>query len=63
MWNIAYEKNERTHHYMMQWCGRDTAVIQLAKFLNRYGNGANDLRPYPNGEGYYRFTNPRLVQR
>jgi len=63
MFNIAFEKDGQTRHYCLQWAERSTMERMLELFIRRYGNGVDDLRPYPNGKGVYHFTNPRIVEK
>ncbi len=57
--NIRYDRGDGTFsHYLQCWVDKATAEIYLAKFVEQYVG-----KPYPNGKGFYPFTNPRIVER
>ena len=56
--NIAYEKEDgRTFHYLCQPVPLEQAREWLKKFRDRYVN-----KPYPNGKGFYKVSNPRIIR-
>lgn len=62
-YNVAYECNGRTIVYCVEWSDYGTAQRMLALFIEKYGNGADDVRSFPNGKGTYQVSNPRIVSR
>lgn len=61
LFNIAYENKGITKLYCMEWADLPTMLKQLENFHRLYGNGKEDIRAYPNGKGFYAFTNVRII--
>lgn len=57
MYNVEYDAPDGTRRYLAESCDHATATKQCAVFTERYVG-----KPYPNGLGYYPFTNPRVVE-
>jgi hypothetical protein len=57
-YNIAYEKEDgRTFYYL---CEPVTTLEEARKWLNKFKDKYVD-KPYPNGKGFYKVRNPRIV--
>lgn len=61
MFRILYDAPDGVRSYTVHKMDRPTAERMLALFTNKYLNADGSPRPYPNGKGCYRFTNPRIV--
>jgi hypothetical protein len=62
--NVAYEGADgKTRHYNTFDTSKDRAELSLLQFKARYLNEDGTGKPYPNGLGFYPFTNPRVVER
>lgn len=62
--NIAYDRGDGTMSlYQMCDSDRKTAERSLSAFKSRYENPDGTPRPYPNGKGFYPFSNPRVIER
>jgi hypothetical protein len=58
MYNVAYDAPDGVRHYLRDAVPtRELAEVYRAKFAARYVG-----KPYPNGRGWYPFTDPRVVR-
>ena len=57
MYNVAYDHNGNTKLYCIDSMDHAEAERQLNNFIARYVG-----KPYPNGKGFYPFTNVRIVR-
>lgn len=57
MFNVAYDHNGQSKLYCVEAMDHNEAERQLNNFISRYVG-----KPYPNGKGFYPFTNPRIVR-
>ena len=55
-YNIAYDIGGETSLYLALDTDHETAKEWLQKFVDKYIG-----KPYPNGKGFYPFTNARIV--
>lgn len=62
MFNVDYEKNGETFYYLDRNVGIDLAFESLDAFQRRYLNEDGTGKKYPNGKGFYNFTNPRVIK-
>src|SRR3546814_2537427 len=56
MFNVRYDTPSGSRLYLNEPTDIITAWSQCHKFHEKYVG-----KPYPNGKGYYPFTNPRVV--
>ena len=56
-WNILYDRGDGTSSmYLAAHCDYQTAEKYLTAFVDRYVG-----KVYPNGEGMYPFSDPKIV--
>lgn len=55
-YNVAYDGPEGKHYYLAECTSKEVAEKECEKFRDKYVG-----KPYPNGKGWYPFTNPRVV--
>lgn len=60
-WNVVYDDGDVSRIYCGMNMDLRTAKHMLANFKSLYLNEDGTGKIYPSGEGYYPFTNPRLV--
>lgn len=61
MYQVIYFKDGCLHTYCGCNMPLDIAKVYLAKFKDNYLNQDGSGKPYPNGKGFYAFTNPQIV--
>lgn len=55
-YNVAFDRGESTHLHLGMQVTFDVAQDYVSRFREEYVG-----KPYPNGKGWYPFTNPRVV--
>lgn len=60
-YNVAYDAPDGLRIYCMQWADHETMQRVLLKWQELYG--VNGGKEYPNGKGFYPFSNPRIVSK
>lgn len=62
MYNVAYDGPNGPRTYCVDWMrSHSEASAMLYRFLARYTNADGTPKAYPNGKGFYAFTNIRIV--
>lgn len=61
-YNVAYRHEGAERIYCLQNSDLATAERTLAAFKTRYENTDGTPKAYPNGKGFYAFSNPRIVR-
>lgn len=60
MYNVLYDAPDGVRTYCVKNMSYEMACSILAKFKARYLNEHGTGKEYPNGRGFYPFTNPRI---
>jgi hypothetical protein len=64
MYNVKYDAPSGSRHYLVEDVPTlELAKIHLRKFRTRYMDEQGNGKAYPNGKGFYPFTNVRIVKR
>lgn len=58
---LKYDAPDGEREYTVFPMTISVAMKQLDNFKKKYLNEDGTGKPYPNGKGFYPFTNPRLV--
>lgn len=61
LYNVAYDAPDGMRIYCQQWHDHVTAERMLALWQDKYG--VNGGKAYPNGKGFYPYSNPRIVKK
>lgn len=59
-YNVVYDSPKGQHTYCMSNMDKKTALLVLEDFKKKYFNPDGTGKAYPNGKGFYPFTNPRI---
>ncbi len=60
-YNVAYDRDDgEVIIYCKSWMDHATAEVQLDNFKKRYLNADGTGKAYPNGQGFYPVSNPRI---
>jgi hypothetical protein len=62
VYNVAYDAPDGWRIYCMCWMDYASAERQLDNFKGLYLNEDGTGKAYPNGKGFYPFSNPRIIQ-
>ena len=60
-YQVIYNAEDGVRSYCLCDMSYEVAKAYLADFCERYFNKDGSPKAYPNGRGYYSFSNPRIV--
>lgn len=61
LYQVLYNDGKMVKSYCLNKMTLEEATKQLNAFKSRYLNEDGTGKCYPNGKGYYPFTNPRIT--
>lgn len=62
MYHVLYDAPDGVRQYCVQSMDWKTAQEMLALFWENYLGPDGKGKPYPNGKGFYPYSNPRIVK-